>query len=57
MTFSTFQSILVLLMCDDPTNLQPPQREELEVWADEQARKFGFIDWIEAYHHHDGKRA
>jgi len=57
MTFSTFQSILVLMMCDDPTNLQPSQREELEVWADEQARKFGFIDWIEAYHHHDGKRA
>lgn len=53
MNFETFQNVLTLMMCDDiPGNqvVGGEAREKLERWANEQARAFGFIDWIAAYH-------
>ncbi len=44
-----FQSLLILLICDDPTNLDPTQRENLEDWLNEQSVKRGFTDWIDAF--------
>lgn len=45
----TFQAFCTLLMCDDPTNLQPEDRTRLENWANREAVEFGFHNWVEAY--------
>ena len=48
--FRVFLSILNLMMCDDPSNLKDEERKRLEIWADEEAKEFGFLNWIDAYH-------
>lgn len=51
--FENFQAFLTLLMCDDTPGEQivgGKRRALLERWANEQAQRFGFTDWIAAFH-------
>ncbi len=45
-----FSSILTLIMCADPSPLSDEDDKHLRDWANEEAKHFGFIDWIDAYH-------
>ncbi len=44
-----FCDFMALLMCSDPWPESVP-KDALDAFADEEARKRGFDDWIEAYH-------
>lgn len=47
-----FRCFLALLMCSDPwpvTN-DPSNQITIESFADAEAQRHGFKDWIEAYH-------
>ena len=43
-------------MCDDPTNLSQENRDDLEKWVNQEARAFGFDNWIDAYHWNPDKK-
>ncbi len=45
-----FRAFLTLLVCSDPWPTDGEGKYLLETWADEEARKHGYGDWIEAYH-------
>lgn len=49
-----FKAVLDLLMCADPWPVSGEEGAEgqkvLEDWADEEARKYGYTDWIGAFH-------
>lgn len=51
----TFRGFLDLLMCSDPWPVdRAPHRDNsqkiIDEWADKEARRHGYSDWIEAYH-------
>lgn len=51
--FENFQAVLELMLCDDIPGEQivdGNRRRRLELWANEQAQRFGFTDWIAALH-------
>lgn len=50
MTDSELNALLSLLMCDDPSSISEEQRTVLADWADAEARRHGFNDWLDAYH-------
>ena len=52
----TLQSVCTLLRCDDPTNLSQENRDDLEKWVNQEARAFGFDNWIDAYHWNPDKK-
>jgi hydroxypyruvate isomerase len=49
MTMIELKALCALLMSDDPTSLNPGQREVLEDFANREARKHGFDGWIDCY--------
>lgn len=51
MDTETFGSLLTLLMCSDPWPTSSPEDEKLlEEYADAEAQRYGYTDWIEAFH-------
>lgn len=50
MTEKQFRSLLNLHMTSDPTPLPEPQDNEVENFLNEEARRRGFEDWVDAYH-------
>jgi hypothetical protein len=52
MNDETLRAFLTLLMCSDPWPVEgePENQKLIESWADLEAEKHGFKDWIEAYH-------
>ena len=51
LNFDTFQAILGLIMCADPTPLSKEDDEKVTDWADAVSQVFGFTGWIDAFHH------
>lgn len=39
-----------LFMRDDPCSYHAKAREAVCVWLDDQARAFGYADWVDMYH-------
>ena len=56
MDTNILQSIFVLIMRDDPTNLGSEDRTRLEMWANRESMLLGFTDWVDAYHNNCIKR-
>jgi hypothetical protein len=50
MTKVEFKAFLDLLMSSDPSPLTDEQDLALQAFADAEAKRHGFQDWIEAYH-------
>lgn len=50
MNDEAFAVFLELLMVSDPWPLLHEQKRVLEDFADDESRKRGYSDWIEAYH-------
>ena len=48
------KSFVELLMISDPWPLQPNDHVNLETFADREAGRHGFKDWVEAYHELNG---
>jgi len=49
-----YRAFLDLMMCSDPWPVPDNVGQQLlEAFADDQAKKRGFDNWIEAYHRHD----
>jgi len=53
MSFKIFKQICILMMCDDPSNLNEEGDDMLNEWANKEAKKFGFDNWVDAYHHEE----
>jgi len=47
-----YTAFLILLMCSDPWPIMREEKSEYELksFANEEAKKRGFTDWIDAYH-------
>ncbi len=50
MTDAQFSSFLNLMMCSDPWPITDVENDHLTCFADMEAAKRGYGDWIEAYH-------
>lgn len=52
MNDQTLRALLDLLMCSDPWPVVPENGSQrlLIAYADDEARKRGFTDWVGAYH-------
>lgn len=50
-----FRYFLNLMMVCDPCPIDPAEDYVLRQWANEEARRHGYSDWIDAYHRHDKK--
>jgi len=51
------EHLLTLIMCSDPWPVMDSEGKEVEAnseaviaWADEESKRHGFKDWIDAYH-------
>lgn len=51
MSHETFRAFIDLLMVSDPWPAKVKKRPLIR-WADNEARSWGYRDWIEAYHKH-----
>ena len=52
-THEEFRALLDWFMCSDPwpdTTNAAENHLVITQWADEEARRHGFTDWIQAYH-------
>lgn len=51
MTRTAYRALLILLMKDDPTTLQPDERNALVTFANKYAQGIGYNEWVDAYHY------
>lgn len=53
---TVFRALLDWMMCSDPWPVDSDghggNQQVIEKWLDEESRKKGFTDWLEAYHNH-----
>lgn len=42
--------ICILLMCDDPSRFSDAERNDFEFWLNQESKKLGYNNWIDAYH-------
>lgn len=47
-----FRALLDLIMCSDPSPVDARTDQLVRAWADEESKRWGFADWIDAYHNH-----
>jgi hypothetical protein len=45
-----FRSLLDLVMCSDPSPLSGEQDRIIRDWLDQESRRRGYSDWIDALH-------
>lgn len=47
-----FRALLDLIMCSDPSPMDARTDQLVRDWANEESKRWGFADWIDAYHNH-----
>lgn len=50
MNDEAYKHLLAFLMCDDPSGILPWLRNTILFYADLEAARRGYTDWVHAYH-------